>query len=272
MNFVALEDPSYDIAERITKRSTKLVKPNFKNMPIGEIETHPYIQQGQLEGATKLILGSFPIYDCTAPDNPKKIENRRNGSVPFFYGSIKSRMWSLYHEFIDNDIIVPPNPEQILESLAIRNIALSDTILECQRHEFSSEDTKLISRVYNRQGLRFLIQNGVRKIICTSKGVLKDLENQIILHGNNNFGQVDIDASLNFQNNFITELGGNTNQITGPISRIFIIGNIHVTALAIPSPGSPQRQLRSFGFAENNWEEYANSYFQNAFEWLMANE
>ena len=30
-------------------------------MPKGEIETHPYLQIGQIKGATKLILGSFSV-------------------------------------------------------------------------------------------------------------------------------------------------------------------------------------------------------------------
>jgi hypothetical protein len=38
--------------------------------------------------------------------------------------------------------------------------------------------------------------------------------------------------------------------------------------LAIPSPGSPQRKLAHFGFNGNNWRNYADHYFSNAFTWL----
>ena len=238
-------------------------------MPIGEIETHPYLQQGQINGANKLILGSFPVYECTDQDNQLKQQNRQNeGTVRFFYGSIDSGLWGLYRDNIDDKILLPPNPNLILASLAERRIAVSDTITSCERHEFSSEDSKLIRRTYNRQGIQTLIQNGVRKIICTSKGVLKDLERQIILNGNLPFGQIDNFAGCTFQENFIAGLGGNNNQITSPISKVFIVDNFQVTALAIPSPGSPQRQLAQFGFHGQDWRDYADNYFSNAFNWL----
>lgn len=238
-------------------------------MPIGEIEIHPYLQQGQINGATKLILGSFPVYECTDQDNPLKQQNRQNeGTIRFFYGSIDSGLWGLYRDNIDDTIILPPNPNLILESLAQRQIAVSDTIASCERHRFSSEDTKLIRRTYNRQGIQTLIQNGVRKIICTSKGVLKDLERQIILQGNLPFGQVDNLAGGTFQENFIARLGGNNNQMTSPIAKVYIVDNFQVTALAIPSPGSPQRKLAQFGFNGQDWRHYADNYFSNAFNWL----
>lgn len=240
-----------------------------ENMPIGERETHPYLQQGQINGATKLILGSFPVYECTDQENQLKHQNRENeGTVRFFYGSVGSRLWGLYRDNIDDNIFLPPNPNLILLSLAQRHIAVSDTITSCERHEFSSADSKLIRRTYNRQGIQTLIQNGVRKIICTFKGVLKDLEGQIISNGNYPFGQVDNVLGLNFQANFIAGLGGNNNQITNAISKIFLVDNFLVTALAIPSPGSPQRQLAQFGFNGLDWRNYADSYFSDAFNWF----
>lgn len=238
-------------------------------MPIGEIETHPYLQIGQINGATKLILGSFPVYECTEPDNPLKLQNRLDeGTLRFFYGSVDSGLWGLYNAFIDDTIMLPPNVNQILLSLTQRGIAISDTITSCERHGFSSEDNKLISRTYNVPMIQSLIQNGVRKIICTSKGVLKDLENQIILDGIIPFGHVDHVSSSIFQEEFITGLGGNSNQVTNLISKVFLVDDYEVAALAIPSPGSPQRQLARFGFNGQNWEDYANNYFSNAFAWL----
>lgn len=54
-------------------------------MHIGEIETHPYLQQGQINGATKMILGSFSVYECTDQDNQLKQQNRQNeGTIRFF--------------------------------------------------------------------------------------------------------------------------------------------------------------------------------------------
>ncbi len=238
-------------------------------MPIDEIENHPYLQQGQIDKATKLILGSFPVYECTDPDTYLKQQNRkREGTIRFFYGSIDSGLWGLYHNHIDNAIVLPPDPTVILESITQRQIAIADTIVSCERHNYSSEDSKLIKRSYNRQGIQTLIENGVTKIICTSKGVLNDLEKQIICYSNNTLGQLDIEASANFQADFVRQLGGHNNQITNSIVKVFSVDNVQVTALAIPSPGSPQRQLAQFGFDGLDWRTYADNYFSNAFRWL----
>ncbi len=239
-------------------------------MPIGEKEIHPYLQQGQINGATKLILGSFPVYECTDQDNLKKqISRQREGTIRFFYGSIDSGLWRLYRDYIDNTISIPPNPNIIIPSLTQRQIAISDTIISCERHDFSSGDSKLINKTYNINGIQTLIKGGIRKIICTSKGVLKDLEKQIILQGNIPFGQVDNLAGSTFQDNFIVRLGGNNNQVSSSIAKVFLVDNFPVTALAIPSPGSPQRQLAQFGFNGQDWRNYADKYFANAFNWLI---
>jgi hypothetical protein len=227
------------------------------------------MQQGQIIGSTKLILGSFPVYECTDQDNSRKQQSRQHeGTVRFFYGSVDSEFWRLYRKYIDNLIALPPNPNLILQSLAQRNIAISDTITSCERHDYSSLDNKLIYRTYNRQGIQTLIYNGVRKILCTSKGVLNDLEHQIIGYGNKPFGQVDNIFSIEFQNEFIATIGGDHSQIKNIISKVFLIDDFQVVALAIPSPGSPQRQLATFGFNDLDWRKYADDYFFQAFKWL----
>lgn len=238
-------------------------------MPIEEIETHPFLHQGKIPNATKLILGSFPVYECTDPDNPIKQHNRhKEGTIRFFYGSVDSRFWRIYSETLDNELNLPPDPNVILQSLKDRKIAIADTIISCRRHGFSSEDGKLIQKTWNRQGILNLIQNGATKILCTSKGVLGDLEKQIICFGSNPPGQVDNQLTEELQNKIIGQLGGNINQIVNPITKVFVLDNIIVKALAIPSPGSPQRQLKQFGFSGQNWKQYADNYFTNAFNWL----
>lgn len=239
-------------------------------MPIGEIEAHPYLEQGQIEGAEKLILGSFPVYECTDSDNKRKIEKRqKEGTVRFFYGSKDSQFWKLYHENIDDDIYLPIEPEQVLNSLKRNKIAITDTIMTCQRHDLSSLDSKLIKRDYNVDGIQNLIKDGVRRILCTSKGVLNDLEKQIILSKEKPMSaEVDVLGSCEYQHEFISNLGGNNNQIVNHICRVFQIDDYEVIALAIPSPGSPQRKLDSFGFNGDNWKEYADNYFTKAFDWL----
>jgi len=244
------------------------------NMPSGEIETHPYLDQGEIQGSTKLILGSFPVYECTDHDNPLKQRNRlREGTTRFFYGSADSEFWEFYKNYIDSTIERPLNQRAILLSLSQRNIAISDTIISCERKEYSSADNDLKKKEYNVEGLQTLIPKGVKKILCTSKGVLIDLENQIICKRISSIGVVDNIQSQEFQSNFINALGGNVGQIVNPISKVFSINNDLVKALAIPSPGSYYRQLDKFGFNGNDRRSrriYAYNYFSNAFTWLNS--
>ena len=252
-------------------------------MPIGEIETHPYLKQGKINGATKLILGSFPVYECTDQDNQLKQQNRLNeGTVRFFYGSNRNSLWSLYSQYIDNTINQPWDSDLILGSLREHHIAISDLIVSCERYiykndtktgerilyPYSSEDSALKSKTWNLEILTNLINNGVTKILCTSKGVLNDLENQIICKVNNPIGRKDIQLSSNFQSQFIQSIGGNNNLITNEIAKTFIVGNRQVFALAIPSPGSPQRQTHTFGCENQDRLIYANNYFESAFNWI----
>jgi len=252
-------------------------------MPIGERETHPYLEQGQINGATKLILGSFPVYECTDNDNELKQQNRQNeGTVRFFYGSNRNSLWTKYSKYIDNAITQPWDTELLLESLRERQIAVSDIIFSCERYiykvdkttrerdlfPYSSEDSAIKNKTWNREIIRTLINNGVTKILCTSKGVLNELERQIICFGRNNYGRKDNQLSSLFQSQFIERVGGNNIQITNEIAKTFIVGNRQILAVAIPSPGSPQRQTHEFGCENQDRLAYAENYFQNAFNWL----
>lgn len=41
-----------------------------------------------------------------------------------------------------------------------------------------------------------------------------------------------------------------------------------ISVIAIPSPGSPQRQIDKFGCVSGSGVEYASKYFKYAFNWL----
>jgi len=68
---------------------------------------------------------------------------------------------------------------------------------------------------------------------------------------------------------FLEQLNGNPDNVTGLIALTFIIGARTISALALPSPGSPQRHLAGFGLNGQNWRKYTDNYFVKAFEWLM---
>ena len=50
-------------------------------MPKGEIEIHPYLDKGQIKGSEKVILGSFPGYECTDSDNERKQSTREKNMI-----------------------------------------------------------------------------------------------------------------------------------------------------------------------------------------------
>jgi hypothetical protein len=235
-------------------------------MPIGEIEEHPYLELGHTPHATRLILGSFPVYECTNPETEVKAVRRNDGTVRFFYGSNRNRLWLLYSAYVDAGVLPPWNGTAIIESLSQRNIAISDTIRSCERFEFSSDDPALSNQVWNVDQIRTLINTGVSKILCTSKGVLDTLSARII--NAHDFGALSIEETATFQADFIGGIDGDLDQITNPCCRCFIVNGRTIYTVAIPSPGSPQRRLKHFGFTGGNSMEYATAYFQRAFEWL----
>jgi hypothetical protein len=230
-------------------------------------EFHPFLKEGKIKGATKLILGSFPVYACTDPDNMKKLRIRnKDGSVRFFYGSCKSRLWGLFNQHIDPKITVPIRKTLALKSLRQKKIAISDTITSCRRKGISALDKDLNEKVYNKKMIQNMIQNGVSKILCTSKGVLLDLDSKILrsMEGI----MLDLALTKQFADNFIGDLNGRLQESSKGICFVYRLNKRIIYALAIPSPGSPQRQAHHFGCISKDKHEYANSYFEKAFKWL----
>ena len=230
-------------------------------------ENHPYLEEGNIIGATKLILGSFPVYACTDPDNvEKELIRKTDGTVRFFYGSCKSRFWGLYHEFVDTNVIVPINKEIALESLKTNGIAISDTIKACNRKGKSALDSDLFNIEYNTVMIQQMIKSGVSKILCTSKGVLSDL-NKIILLTMEGLS-LDEQLSKQFESEFLDPLNGSSKDVKNPFCRAYRFNNRIIYVLAIPSPGSPQRQAHTFGCMSADKLDYTKKYFKNALNWL----
>ncbi|MGQ7855806.1 hypothetical protein ACUN24_16350 [Pedobacter sp. WC2501] len=196
----------------------------------------------------------------------------KKGSQRFFYGSSKNKFWEKYSNSLDSTIIRSWDKEKILISLKERQIAISDTIVSCDRfivkkgikNGFSSDDSALHNIVYNEDAIINLIKHGVIKVMCKSKGVLNALHKILIRHG----GKVDSILSANFQDSFLKGINGDSTQLSKPITISFKIADKTITALAIPSPGSFQRQLKHFGFNNGRAKNYADQYFNSAFSWL----
>ena len=232
-------------------------------------EIHPYLNEGNIQGATKLILGSFPVYACTGPDNKEKLLKRNTeGTIPFFYGSCKNRFWGLYHQYIDSAVTVPVNREIALQSLRTNKIAISDIISSCNRKGESSLDTDLFDKEFNVEMIQQLILGGVTKVLCTSKGVLFDLGKTILT----SIEGLSFDAFLTkeFSYDFLSDLGGELPKTKNAICCVYRLNKRVIYFLAIPSPGSPQRQVHNFGCISKDKLGYSNKYFAKAFKWLKG--
>ena len=144
-------------------------------------ETRPYLKEGIIKGASRLFLGSFPVFACTDPVSSEKLKIRNtDGTIRFFYGSSKNKFWGIYHEHIDPDIIVPVRKSSALKSLRTKKIAFTDAIVSCRRKGKSSSDSDLYDKEYNVEMIQILIQNGVTKVLCTSKGVLTYFDRKVV--------------------------------------------------------------------------------------------
>jgi G:T/U-mismatch repair DNA glycosylase len=230
-------------------------------------ETHPFLKQGKIANATRLILGSFPVYSITLPDNAEKQKIRKSdGTVQFFYGSCKSSFWGLYHLYIDSGLHIPITPEDALSSLLKNQIAMSDIIIECERDGKSALDSDLSKRVYNIEMMNEYLNSGVTKILCTSKGVMEMFHDQVVKKSKTIIYQES--ESRKWQSQIILELKGDESQIKKLICKQYLFKGKTIRLISIPSPGSPQRQLRQFGFAGSNWRDYAEKYFEFSFKWL----
>ena len=130
-------------------------------------------------------------------------------------------------------------------------------------------DTALKDKVWNSDGIRSLLSNGVTKILCTSKFVLESLQTRVICSRKDSFGTLDEVTGKGIQEKFLESIGGVPDNVVKDFVKVFRIDNKTIVALAIPSPGSPQRQIARFGCPpEKDNLEFADLFFRGAFEWL----
>jgi hypothetical protein len=242
-------------------------------VPIGEIEFHPYLNQGINDNSAKLILGSFPVYDCTDQDNAEKTMRRQlNGTFRFFYGSSFSNFWSTYSLYVDPQLIPPYSTANIANSLSNNGISITDFISSCDRIGKSSLDSHLRHRTYNIEQITELINLGIRKILCTSKGVLHALENRILLEHDVNLVTLNDAESNMLSGQLLAAIGGHPENVGNPICRVYDGPNPlqKLSVIAIPSPGSPYRRLKYFGHTNGNRFQFYQDYLTFAYTWFLA--
>lgn len=239
-------------------------------MPIGQNETHPFIARGEAINAHRMIVGTFPIYSITNPRTPtKNAFQLQNGDMSWFYGSNANRLWQWYQTYVDREIILG-NPDSIEESLQAYQIAISDVIQQCQRIDYSSNDDDLKAKVWNT-GLAPIIEKRIEKIICTSKsqnGAMGWLVDKILMPTGS---VVHPEASTELQANILNSIANANMALANPIARVLTKRSKRVEIVSLPSPGSPYRALRHFGYDENSHDTdtYLKAYLNSVFVWFL---
>lgn len=232
------------------------------------MEFHPRIdiERPQL-AESRIILGSFPTFPYTLKGNPKPMATDNQQKPAFFYGSERNRFWHWYREFIDHES-EKAAVESLLHSLKRHQIGITDAIYSCERKGQSSSDTDLTKRVYNHRFFRTPATGETIRILCTSKGVMNNMLLIPAFFSVHTELTINKKASEQQQHALIAQLGG-TDPVNPIIRVLDVAGGGTIECRALPSPGSPYRSLKNFGFVSGNAQQYLHSYLETTFSWFL---
>ncbi len=87
--------------------------------------------------------------------------------MPFFYGN-KNSIWNLMRDAFPKELPASYTLDDVLLFLHRRNIALSDTILKCERLDEGASDDKLRPLELNMALIEQIRNSDIRQIYCTS--------------------------------------------------------------------------------------------------------
>lgn len=120
------------------------------------ITIHQYLNKYPIKkNSKKLIVGTIhPHY-------------HENFIIPFFYGNRLS-LWNILNQVYDGAIGTPISVDGILRVLNQNQIAISDTIVRCERKSKSSLDKDLIPLQLNNQLINDITNSQIDEILFTS--------------------------------------------------------------------------------------------------------
>jgi|GEM_PF-2945295 len=234
------------------------------------MEFHPRIDPNKPQlNESRIILGSFPTYPYTF----KSQEEKENAVIAeaqqaaFFYGSERNQFWHWYRDHVDLQSD-KSSVETLVKSLKKHRIAITDAIYACNRKGHSASDQHLTQRTYNHAFFKKPAKGEVLKILCTSKGVMNDMlltDAFFRLHPDLSIDQA---ASEERERALIGHLNGNL--VHKPVFRVLRVTNGGmIECAALPSPGSPFRSLKTFGFISGNAGDYLKNYLEQTFKWFL---
>lgn len=224
-------------------------------------EFHPSQDKDFRTSASRIILGSFPPFKFTRKSEKEAVEQEIRSR--HFYGNKVNQFWHWYRQFVDLNLEAT-DVEGRNESLEKRDIDVADVIYSCERKGQSASDNDLSRRCYHLDFLDFS-RNETIKLLCTSKGVMNEMFfGKHFQKAYPDFAE-DLKASKDLAQQIAHAVPGT------PIARVFRnpAGKC-IEAVALPSPGSPYRSLKNFGFAGGDAKAFLWNYLERSFEWFLS--
>lgn len=224
------------------------------------VEFHPSQDIDFRTQAARIVLGSFPPYKFTRKSEAESIEQEIRSR--HFYGNKVNQFWKWYREFVD-PALDPGDIEGRNESLGRYDIDVADVIYSCDRKGQSASDNDLSNRCYHLDFLDFS-RNNVVRLLCTSKGVMNEMFfGRHFQKAYPDFSE-DKSASAELAQQIAHAVPGS------PVARVFRSSTgKSIEAVALPSPGSPYRSLKSFGFAGGDAKAFLHGYLAACFNWFL---
>ena len=239
------------------------------------MEYHPRIYKSDsVLKQSKIILGSFPTWSLSqskslAINREKEVTRLKNGDISYFYGSSNNQFWHWYEKYLDANIKYL-DIKSIESSLEQNNIGITDVIYKCKRNGKSALDKHLTKRLYNHNFFVYPKQGEKLKILCTSKGVLNEMLLNNMFFKTHQILRYEDQKSKDFQKQILNEVNGEFNLIKKPFLKVISTnsGGI-IECISIPSPGSPYRRLKDFGFDSKDSKEFLGHYLKVVFDWFI---
>lgn len=127
-------------------------------------EKHPY---GEFipKHPRLMIVGSFPIGKFT---NPQRRCEIKSNEYDFFFGGEKNLFWKLLGEVFNVSLNSSDNIKKFLQE---KGIAIGDVIHSCRRKAGGGSDSNLYDIEWNKNLLKIIENNKIKKIYFTSKKV-----------------------------------------------------------------------------------------------------
>ena len=118
--------------------------------------SHRYLTEYPIAAdSEKLIVGTIH------PHNHEAFE------VDFFYGNMGS-IWKILSQVFPEELANPKDLNGILAFLASRKIAVSDTVLECDRQNLTARDEDLTNIELNKGIIEDIKKSNISEILFTS--------------------------------------------------------------------------------------------------------